>query len=94
MTRETAYAYWGRDAVEHALRHETPEPITTELTRIIEEQSKALAPSAFREWALTQPWPRFCTIVWIVSGALRERIGKEELPKALFADKEPDDDDG
>jgi len=94
MTRETAYAYWGRDAVEHALRYEEPEPITTELTRIIKEQSKALAPSAFREWALTEPWPRFCTIVWIVSGALRERIGKVDLPKTLLGERELDDDDG
>jgi hypothetical protein len=79
MTRETAHAYWGRDAVEHALRHDAPEPITTELSRLIQEQAGALPPSEFREWALTQPWPRFCTIVWIVSGALRERLATGEL---------------
>ena len=35
---------------------------------------------AFRAWALTQPWPRFCAIVRIVSGeALREEL--EEMAR-------------
>jgi len=92
MTRETAYAYWGRDAVEHALAHDAPEDITAALTERIEAQSKALAPSDFRDWALREPWPRFCTIVWIVSGALRERLADGTLPKTLLSEDNDDDD--
>lgn len=92
MTRETAYAYWGRDAVEHALGYESPAPITPALAREVEERGVTLAPSDFRAWALGEPWPRFCTIVWIVSGAMREWIVDGSLPKTLLAEEHDDDD--
>lgn len=91
MTRETAYAYWGKDAVEHALRHETPERITETLTSEVKTRAESESPGAFRAWALTQPWPRFCSIVWIVSGALRDRLADGNFPKTLLAEGDDDD---
>lgn len=80
MTRETADTLWGAEAVEHALRHADSEPITDELAEEIGRRAKVLPPGAFRAWALTQPWPRFCAIVRIVSGeALREEL--EEMAR-------------
>lgn len=90
MTRETAIAFWGAEAVDHALRYEAPEPITDELTRDVEERSQRLPPGAFRAWTLTQPWPRFCSIVWIISGALRERLATGDFPKTLLPENDDD----
>jgi len=92
MTRENADHLWGSDAVEHALRYEQPERITRKLTQEVGRRSETLPPGAFRAWALTQPWPRFCAIVWIVSGALRERLAKGDFPKTLLAEDDDDDD--
>ena len=79
MTRETADAFWGADAVDHALRYELAEPITDALAEDIGQRAKTLPPGAFRAWALTQPWPRFCAIVRIVSGeALREELDDDD----------------
>ena len=74
MTREDAYEFWGADAVEHALREENPDPVTAELATEIKQQTQALAPGAFRAWALAQPWPKFCAIIRIVSGVVREDL--------------------
>lgn len=73
MTRETADELWGPDAVEHALRAEHPDPVTAELAREIQRHTKH-SPGYFRSWALAQPWPKFCAIVRIVSGAEREEL--------------------
>ena len=79
MTRETADTLWGPDAVEHALSDEHPDPVTDELAREIERRAAKLPPGAFRAWTLTQPWPRFCAIVRIVSGqALREELDDDD----------------
>ena len=79
MTRESADELWGDEAVEHALRYEHPDPITIELAREIERRAEKLPPGAFRAWALTQPWPRFCAIVRIVSGeALRKELDYDD----------------
>lgn len=91
MTRENADELWGAEAVDHALRFETPERITTALNDEIRRQNEALPPGAFRAWALAQPWPRFCSIVWIVSGALRERLASGDFPKTLLGDDDDDD---
>ncbi len=74
MTRETADALWGPDAVEHALRDPNPEPLSRKLTQELQRRAQSLPPGAFRAWSLTQPWPRFCTIVAIVSGSLRDEL--------------------
>ena len=79
MTRESADELWGDEAVDHALRYEQPDPITIELAREIERRAARLPPGAFRAWSLTQPWPRFCAIVRIVSGeALREELDDDD----------------
>lgn len=91
MTRETADSYWGKDAVAHALVFETPDRITRELTADVEKRSASLPPGAFAAWALAQRWPRFCAIVWIVSGALRERLAGGDIPKTLLGDDHDDD---
>jgi hypothetical protein len=79
MTRETADAVWGAAAVDHALKEEHPEPVTHEL--LAEIRRRADPPGAFRAWALAQPWPRFCTIVRVISGVMLDemmRRGEEE----------------
>jgi hypothetical protein len=79
MTRETADTLWGPDAVDHALRYEEPDPITDALAAEIGRRAKKLPPGAFRAWTLTQPWPKFCAIVRIVSGeALREELDDDD----------------
>jgi anti-sigma factor RsiW len=72
MTRETAAAVWGAEAVDRALADPEPAPVTAELAA--EVRRRADPPGAFRAWSLAQPWPRFCTIVRIVSGAYREEV--------------------
>ena len=79
MTRETADTLWGAEAVAHALGYELPDPITDELAKEIGLRAKQLPPGAFRAWSLTQPWPKFCAIVRIVSGqALREELQEDD----------------
>jgi hypothetical protein len=77
VTREAADGLWGAEAVERALADPDPEPITRELVHQCRERT-ALPPGAFRAWTLTQPWPRFCAIVRIVSGVAREEMLDEE----------------
>jgi hypothetical protein len=72
VTRETAAAVWGPEAVARALADPTPAPVTEELAAEIAR--RADPPGAFRAWALAQPWPRFCAIVRVVSGAYREEV--------------------
>ena len=82
MTRETADAFWGSDAVDHALAYAEPDPITEELAREIGRRARTLPPGAFRAWTLTQPWPKFCAIVRVVSGeatqSLLEQFARED----------------
>ncbi len=88
MTRETADLLWGHDAVEHALAFDKPDPLTDDLAEEVGRRARALPPGAFRAWALTQPWPRFCAIVRLVSGeALRNELD------AMARNEEDDDDD-
>jgi hypothetical protein len=74
VTRDDAYEFWGADAVERALREEHPDPVTKELALEIQKKGESLSPGAFRAWALAQPWPKFCAIITIVSGAAREEF--------------------
>lgn len=76
MTRETADALWGPDAVAHALREPDPEPVTDALLDEIDEH-RHMPPGDFARWALSLPWPRFCALVRVVSGAERERLLEE-----------------
>lgn len=76
MTREDAYEFWGADAVERALREEHADPITAELAQEIQRKGEALSPGAFRAWALAQPWPKFCAIIAVVAGVVREELEK------------------
>ncbi len=39
-----------------------------------EVEARADPPGALRAWALSQPWPRFCAIVRIISGEVRRDI--------------------
>jgi hypothetical protein len=88
VTRDTADAFWGPDAVEHALRHEEPDPITDDLLAEVGRRARRLPPGAFRAWSLTQPWPKFCAIVRIVSGdALQDEL------EAMARNEEDDHDD-
>lgn len=68
MTRQTADDLWGPDAVDHALNYADHDPITDDLAREMGRRSRSLPPGAFRAWTLSQPWPKFCAIVRIVSG--------------------------
>lgn len=68
MTRITAEKIWGAEAVNLALAEPAPAPIDEALLSAIEKHSDP--PGAFRAWALSQPWPRFCAIVHVVSGSI------------------------
>lgn len=73
MTREVARDLWGEDVVRHALDEPEPEPVTRELAREVKRRASSEGdPGAFARWALTLPWPRFCTVVRIVAGIYRE----------------------
>ncbi|CAN5341284.1 hypothetical protein BH09MYX1_BH09MYX1_62190 [soil metagenome] len=74
MSRETADLIWGAEAVDLALKEPEPEEVTRELAAEIQARAEPLG--AFRAWALAQPWPRFCAIVRVVSGAVREEVMK------------------
>jgi hypothetical protein len=59
--------------VQKALTEVSPDPVTADL--LSEAKRYADNPGALRSWALAQPWPRFCTIVRIISGkALSETM--------------------
>jgi len=76
VTRQAADALWGAEAVDAALAELAPAPTTPELER--ETRAYLASPGTFRTWALAQPWPRFCAIVRIVSGAaLSEVMGHD-----------------
>jgi len=72
MSRSTAEGIWGPEAVALALEEPYPEPVTLELAR--EVSARADPPGAFRAWALTLPWPRFCAVVRLVSGVTRKEL--------------------
>ncbi len=72
MSRETAEVLWGAEAVRHALAEPAPDEVTPQLAA--EVRANADPPGGFRAWALAQPWPRFCAIVRVVSGAVREEV--------------------
>jgi hypothetical protein len=74
MSMQTARALWGDEAVLLALAEQKRDPITDELAAEVDR--RADPPGAFRAWALALPWPRFCAVVWLVSGeAKREVMG-------------------
>jgi hypothetical protein len=74
VTREDADELWGREAVERALAEPDPEPLTDELLDDFKKRATSLSPGAFRSWALALPWKRFCLLVRVVSGTLREEL--------------------
>jgi anti-sigma factor RsiW len=72
VTRWTADQLWGAEAVQKALEEPVPDPVTAELVR--QAQAYVENPGALRSWALAQPWPRFCTIVRIISGTVLSEV--------------------
>ncbi len=72
MSMRTAHLLWGEDAVALALAEPEPDEVTDELLKAIKARKDP--PGAFRAWALAQSWPRFCTIVRIVSGEIRREV--------------------
>ena len=74
MSRETADALWGAEAVDLALKEPNPDEVTPELIAKIRAHLEPLG--AFRAWALAQSWPRYCAIVRAVSGALIDEVMK------------------
>lgn len=76
MSRGTADAIWGGEVVELALNEPAPESVTPELAG--EVKRRADPPGAFRAWALTLPWPRFCAVVRLVAGETRKELLREE----------------
>lgn len=69
---EVAIELFGAEAVQMALEHPDPEPITVALAQDI--RTRAASPGVFRAWALAQSWPRFCTIVRVITGSTREEL--------------------
>lgn len=75
MSMETADALWGHEAVALALAEPHYEPVTAELTAQIRRRADYLG--VLRSWALAQSWPRFCTVVRVVSGEFRREVENE-----------------
>ncbi|KYF79781.1 hypothetical protein BE20_10635 [Sorangium cellulosum] len=93
MSFSIACKIWGRAAVQHALAEPNPEPATRELCQKILKHADP--PGAFRAWALAQPWPRFCTIVRIVSGEERREVDeavKERIESMARMGRPPKED--
>lgn len=68
-TRETASALWGSDVVALALtRRSTP---SAAFARRVERAAVKATPESFARWSLSLPWPAFCDVVAICSGAAR-----------------------
>lgn len=84
MTMATAVKLWGDEPVALALADPDPDPVSLELLDAMEAMKDP--PGVFRSWALAQPWPRFCTIVRIVSGEIRREV-------MSHGDEDEDDDD-
>lgn len=78
MSRATAIDLWGAGAVAAALEEPEHELVSAEL--VSEVHRRADPPGAFRAWSLTLPWPRFCAVVRLVSGATRQSLlGGEDV---------------
>ena len=73
MSRATANALWGRRAVSEALAE--PWPLAPTEALCLEISRRADPPGAFRAWSLTLPWPAFCAVVRLVTGARRTDSG-------------------
>ena len=76
MRWESAWKLWGFDAVKTALAEPAPDPITRELLGELECYSDD--PQALHQWALQQPWTRFCTVVRVVTGTERSELRNGE----------------
>lgn len=74
MTRATAHAIWGVEAVELALLETAHAEVTPELSAEVQRRRDPLG--SFRAWALALPWPTFCAVVRIVAGVVREEVEK------------------
>ena len=66
-TRETADALWGAAAVDLALGEPEPAAVTVDLVVDLAARARA-GPAALARWALSLPWPVFCTVVRVASG--------------------------
>lgn len=82
MSRCAAVSLWGSEAVAEALAYPWPDPATVDLA--CEVGARADPPGAFRAWSLTQPWPRYCAIVRLVTGNTQEELwnGRDNDPTA------------
>jgi hypothetical protein len=74
MSRANADGLWGAEAVDLALAEPNADEVSPELLAQIRAHLEPLG--AFRAWVLAQPWPRFCAIVRVVSGALIDEVMK------------------
>lgn len=72
MTRALADDLWGEAAVARALAESEPDAVTADLAAAV--RAHLASPGALRAWALAQPWPRFCAVVHVVSGAYRDAV--------------------
>jgi len=72
MSLQAAYDLWGSEVVKLAIAAQEHAPVTSELAAEIHR--RADPPGAFRAWALALPWPQFCAVVRVVSGAIRREV--------------------
>ena len=82
---------WGADAVDHALRYETPERVTTALNDGSAVQTGRSRRQTSAPGHRAQPWPKFCSIVWIISGAPPRTPRRRQSPSTLLGDDSDDD---
>lgn len=71
-TIETAQSLFGEDVVALALtRRSTP---SAALARRVAQVAQTATPQSFARWSLSLPWPAFCDVVAICSGAARAAL--------------------
>ena len=89
MSLATAHALWGRRAVAEALAE--PWPVAPDEALCREVAWHADPPGALRAWALTLPWPAFCAVVRLITGATRTDLGVPPLDTKPLTMRVPPD---
>ncbi len=66
---------WGSEVVATALAESEPAPLDPVLSAEIKEKANSGTDVSFAWWALQLSWPKFCSVVRLVSGeTLRELL--------------------
>ena len=73
-TMEAAEGLWDRELVTRALAYARPDPLTSDLVDLVRARLADLTDREFSAWASALPWPRFCTVVHVVTGVSQAEL--------------------